>query len=204
MGPDTCDVCGGAYPMKCIGYGNIAAAVREGQPVDKLAQLGGVYAVSAKPDDDQGNVTIVERGGVRFLEVTDLATGFMCIKREALERFIEHYRADIEYTSDDIDGTAQTRWNVFHADRDPEQIAAGVKAPRYLSEDYFFCRRWQMMGGKTYVCLDVQLSHTGTWKFEGDIGLLIDDDEKDAPEQNTNGVMSADEVASMLGDAQPA
>lgn len=192
------DVCGGAYPMKTIGWHNVVAAVKEGQPAEKLAKMGGLYAVSAKVDDEEtGEVTVIERGGARFLEVHDLATGFMCIKREAMERFIEHYRDSIAYTPDDLRSKAgEVRWNVFHADMDPVQVAAGKPQPRYLSEDYYFCRRWQQMGGKTYVCIDVALSHTGTHRFEGDVGLLIDDKPTESPRVH-NGFTEAD-VEGML------
>jgi hypothetical protein len=47
--------------------------------------------------------------------------------------------------------------------------------PRYLSEDYWFCRKWQLMGGEVWLCLDAQLTHTGTYTWKGDVGLLMTD-----------------------------
>lgn len=41
--------------------------------------------------------------------------------------------------------------------------------PRYLSEDYGFCRLWQMMGGKIFLYTGAQLSHTGIAVYEGKI-----------------------------------
>ncbi len=38
---------------------------------------------------------------------------------------------------------------------------------RYLTEDYSFCRRWQMMGGKVMLAIDATTAHQGPFVFEG-------------------------------------
>jgi hypothetical protein len=48
--------------------------------------------------------------------------------------------------------------------------AEPATAVRYLSEDYYFSRRWQAMGGRTFVSLDCKLSHLGVYLFPGDVG----------------------------------
>jgi hypothetical protein len=41
------------------------------------------------------------------------------------------------------------------------------QSKRYLSEDYAFCRRWQMMGGKIYADCMTTLGHIGNLRFSG-------------------------------------
>ena len=41
---------------------------------------------------------------------------------------------------------------------------------RYLTEDFSFCRRWKMMGGKVMLALDARLAHQGPAIFEGFLG----------------------------------
>ena len=38
---------------------------------------------------------------------------------------------------------------------------------RLLSEDYHFCQEWRKAGGKVYAAPWVELSHIGTYAFEG-------------------------------------
>jgi hypothetical protein len=40
----------------------------------------------------------------------------------------------------------------------------------YLTEDYSFCRRWKMLGGKVMCAIDVKLAHQGAWLFQGRLG----------------------------------
>ena len=35
----------------------------------------------------------------------------------------------------------------------------------YLSEDFYFCRLWQKLGGKVFVDLDIKLGHVGSLEF---------------------------------------
>ena len=38
---------------------------------------------------------------------------------------------------------------------------------RYLTEDYSFCRRWQMTGGKVMLAIDATTAHQGPFVFQG-------------------------------------
>ena len=176
------DVVVGAYPMKAVGWGNVHQAVKEGRPVEELSKLAGLYAVNPYVADmDVGRVDIQEREGARYIRVEDGATGFMVITRAAIERFIQHYRKDIAYVTD-YEPVGETHHMVFQADRDPVALAAG-KPARYLSEDYWFCRKWQQMGGEVYLNIDAKLTHTGTMRFEGDVGLLFEEDADEGEER---------------------
>ena len=190
------DVTCGAYPMKNIGWKNIEEAVKRGVTGDKLPIEGACYAVNAHASASNGSVVKgIQKAGAHFLEVQDAATGFLLIKREAILRFIEHYRAEIQYVADYEPCSGEIHHMVFQADRDPVAIAKGEMA-RYLSEDYWFSRRWQMMGGKIFLCLSSKLTHTGSYTFTGDIASLWEPTEKPAEEPVTHVLTNADRDAS--------
>lgn len=168
------DVTVGAYPMKRIGWNGVAEAAKEGKRPDELAHYGALYTVNPHQTDvNKAEVDVIEKNGAHFVEVLDGSTGFMLLTRHAVESFIAHYKKYIEYIADYEPDAGETHHMVFQADRDPLALANGEPA-RYLSEDYFFCRRWQMMGGKVYLCLDAKLQHVGTHVFDGDVSKMIE------------------------------
>jgi hypothetical protein len=106
-----------------------------------------------------GEVTVPIKDPV---EIFNGGTGFMLIKREVLEKMAEKVP---EYTNDvgDLSGTMQQQEKIkefFATSIEPE-------TNRLLSEDYHFCREWRMMGGKVWAAPWCQLSHIGTYAFEG-------------------------------------
>src|SRR5579863_47084 len=180
------DVCVGAYPMKNYGWNLVHAAAKNGAKPEELPTLGALYAVNPTVKDaNSRDISIVVKNGSKFLRVQDGATGFMLIKRECLDKYIEHYRKEIEYVADAKGYEGQIHHMVFQADRDPDTLARGEMA-RYLSEDFWFCRQWQRMGGDVYLCLDARLSHTGTHTWVGDVSRLVQLDKEPEPEPNAS------------------
>lgn len=99
-----------------------------------------------------------------FAEVLDAATGFMLVKREALERMYKHYTPELLVVNDLV-GARQTIKDyvaLFDCMIDPA-------TKRSLSEDFAFSRRWQQMGEHVYMDLGMPLGHTGSFHFEGDM-----------------------------------
>lgn len=85
-------------------------------------------------------------------------TGFMMIDRSVFERM----RADtpeIEHREGNP-GTPGTRkcWAFFDC---------GVVDGVYLSEDYWFCRKWREMGGEILLDPTIRLGHVGAFVYEG-------------------------------------
>lgn len=130
------DVCGGLYPKKAL-------------PIS--------YVVNKVPD--------AEKDG-NFVEVMNLGTGFMLIKRTVLEAMIEkfpelHYQDNIG-----LDKKYDPfKYALFDTEIDPV-------SKEYLSEDYLFCKRWREMGGKIYADLSITLNHIGHYTFRGDATQL--------------------------------
>ena len=54
-----------------------------------------------------------------------------------------------------------------HACADPE--TAGT----HLTEDWYFCTRWQQMGGEVHLLVDAALSHLGRAFYEGKLAAIL-------------------------------
>ena len=88
------------------------------------------------------------------IELLDGPTGFMCIKREVFEHLIPHvdsYQVDIQAYKG-----VKTMHNFFDV---------GVHEDRYLSEDYWFCRKCQQHGIQIFGHIKVILKHIGTFVY---------------------------------------
>lgn len=149
------DVCAGAYPKKEIDLKRMAAAIAAGKdPAEYMS------AIVINPVDGPG----VGMGD--FIEVKEAGTGFLCIKREVIERIIEA-NPQIMYTHDgalDENGKRLRVPRLFHADTVPAVID-DEETSRYLSEDWWFCREWRKLGGRIYLNLAINLGHVGVMTF---------------------------------------
>ena len=88
-------------------------------------------------------------------------SGFMMIKREALEKLKSHplipkYEEGNMAT---IDGEVKTMGECWGFFQDP--IEDGI----HLSEDYFFCKRWREIGGKVMMDPTIRLGHWGNYRY---------------------------------------
>jgi hypothetical protein len=130
------DVSGGLYPKKAL-------------PIQ--------YVVNKVPNG-------VKEGNL--VEVANLGTGFMMIKREVIETII---RAKPELHYQDAIGLDPKydpyKYALFDTLIDPV-------TKEYLSEDYYFCKLWRDMGGKIWADLTIKLDHAGYMKFSGDATQL--------------------------------
>lgn len=127
---------------------------------------GGLYPKKALPISYVVNkVPNAEKDG-NLIEVMNLGTGFMLIKREVLEAMIKqhpelHYQDNIG-----LDPKYDPfKYALFDTEIDPV-------TKEYLSEDYLFCKRWREMGGKIWADLSITLTHMGYHSFRGDATLL--------------------------------
>jgi hypothetical protein len=129
------DVIGGLYPLKRL-------------PI--------TYVVNARADGQaQGDLH----------EVDTIGTGFLLMKRNAIERMIAAY-PETKYV-DDTDFGKQFEPHMY-ALFDCEIDERG----HYLSEDWTFCRRWSRLGGKIFAHMKVLLNHVGRYEYAGDLRKL--------------------------------
>lgn len=106
-------------------------------------------------------------GPTGFVRVLDSATGFMLIKRAVLERMSERYRDELLCVNDIPGQTVKQYVALFACMIDPN-------TRRFLSEDYSFCRRYQMLGGDIWADTMSPLAHFGTNVFTGNIAQRLE------------------------------
>lgn len=161
------DVIGGPYPKKSINWGNIADAARKHpnlQPKE-LEALVGEYVFNVVKGTKQFNVT-------EPLEVMEIGTGFMLVKREVFTKMAKAYPT-IQYKPDHVgqanfDGSRYIH-AYFDTVIDSKDSITGGGSDRYLSEDYMFCQMWRKLGGKIYLCPWMKTQHIGTYAFSGNM-----------------------------------
>lgn len=166
------DIAGGPYPKKQINWGNVydaTLAVDEKgnkqisrENANMLEGMVGDYVFNPVAGRDQ-KFQVTEP-----LEVMEIGTGFMLIKRETFDHFKSAY-PELSYKPDhhgqpNFDGSREIH-AYFHCDKDP---ATG----RYLSEDYFFCQKSRGAGKEVWLCPWMKLTHIGTYPFRGDMPLI--------------------------------
>ena len=141
------------YPLKFFNVDNLVG--KKFNTAEEIHMASAKYVTNFVFEDEQEegerNLTVVDG----LVEVYDAGTGFMCIKREVIERLIEEY-PETEYIPE---GSQSSVYALFDTIIDEDK--------RYLSEDYTFCRRWQKIGGKVWLDPTVVLDHFGSVLFRG-------------------------------------
>ena len=159
------DVVAASYPLKSMDWEGIrkCAATNGGNPsvADLIASSTQTVINVSKPHPDKvgKQETVDITNGM--VQVYDVGTGFMLIKRHVLEKMIDAYPETMYYADKDLTLPLEqrTRFALFDTAIDEDK--------RYLSEDYTFCRRWQKLGGNVMLDIQVILNHIGTYVFPG-------------------------------------
>lgn len=85
-------------------------------------------------------------------------TGFMRIKRKALELMIEKYPETLVRRKDNAGKDDGEYYHLFRC----EQLGDG-----WLGEDYNFCRMFRLAGGEVWVYPDIEFVHVGRKAWRG-------------------------------------
>ena len=154
------DIIGAPYPKKSINWNNIANAVKKSPNINpgELDALTGDYVFNAVPGTTQFQVT-------EPLEVMEIGTGFMLIKRDVFAKFREEY-PHLRYKPDHAGQAHFDGSRYIHAYFD---TVIDPDSHRYLSEDYMFCQYWRAIGGKVWLCPWMKTQHVGTYSFQGNM-----------------------------------
>lgn len=149
------DVIGGLYPIKHIHWQQLKEAIQSNPSLDsseypKIASKI-VFNYCNLSGDNKARLVLDQP-----MEITEIGTGFMLIKRHVFEHFQESY-PNKKYKTDD--GLGNETASFFNVEIDPS-------TQRLLSEDYNFCKDVRAIGHKIYAAPWVELAHNGTHKFE--------------------------------------
>ena len=90
----------------------------------------------------------------------------MMIKRNVFEKLIKIH-PEKQYINYDNEAIIEKQKNSKYYDFFSVGIDPDTK--NYLSEDWYFCNLCSKAGIDIYMDLSIQLNHTGTYKFQGDI-----------------------------------
>ena len=178
------DVAVGAYPKKGINWTTIRQVVEDDkkEETNELAAYGADYAINFKFINREEKTIGVENG---LIKLHDAGTGFMMIKREAIEKMIKAY-PDLKYNNDVQMGNNDLKdhfYAVFDTMIDPTDR-------RYLSEDYTFCRRWQDIGGDIWLDPSISLNHYGSYCFQGNPENIIQLDNPIGPMEDSDEILT--------------
>lgn len=192
------DVIGGPYPKKAINWKNIALSLVKNPATNlgDLEALAGDYVFNPVPGTTQFSVS-------EPLEVMEIGTGYMLIKREVFDRFREAYPKQ-NYKPDHVGQSNFDGSRYIHAYFDTvidngytfddvhrlmERAAAGEdvrfefdallkleknSSHRYLSEDYMFCQYVRRFGGQIWLCPWMKTTHIGTYGFQGNMPKIAE------------------------------
>lgn len=162
--PEKYHIITGPYPKKTIAWEKVAKAAEQGFAKENPFNL------------DQFTSDFVfnpVKGTKQFalsepVEVTEAGTGFMLIPRTTLEKYRDSY-PELAYKPDHV------RTNQFDGSRDITAFFDCIIDPesrRYLSEDYFFCRKAREIDLKVWMCPWMQLQHIGSYIFKGNMASI--------------------------------
>lgn len=144
------DLIGAIYPMKNINWGMVKEAAIRGE--EDLAPYSGFFSANLK----QGtNKVVVDQP----LEVDNVGTGMMFISRKVFDTMAPHCETYAYHGSDGLMKLDQRVIEFFKTEIDEIGVL--------LSEDFYFCRQWQRLGGKVYAAPWVHITHAGEYEFAG-------------------------------------
>jgi len=163
-------ISGGIYPLKSYNFNKIIPTENNPNPIqsiidkkDKslLKKINNENAIQMNMLKYNVNyVSKIVNIENNLTKVKHIATGFMLIQRNAIEKMSIYY-PETKY-SDDV--------NFLTPDENIYAYAlfdCGVVDDHYLSEDWMFCNRWASHGGELWIDITINLTHTGIHDFKG-------------------------------------
>lgn len=154
LGADR-DVIAAVCPLKKIDWEKVRAAAKADVADLQAAAIG--YVVRFLPTADR-SVEVADG----FAKVAYGGTGFLMIKRGAMQRLVDAHPELRAKMGDMADNLAPEAVMVFDTMIEPE-------TGQYLSEDYAFCRRWRDLGGEIWADFQARLTHVGYAAYTGSL-----------------------------------
>lgn len=142
-------------PLKRIDWEKARAGAKKDIADLQAVSIG--YVVRFLPNEN--NSVNVEDG---FAQVAYAGTGFLMIKRAAMQRVCDAHPELRAKMGDMADIMAPEAVMVFDTMVERE-------TGQYLSEDYAFCRRWRDLGGEIWADFEARLTHVGHAAYTGSL-----------------------------------
>jgi hypothetical protein len=154
------DISGGPYPKKSINWSNIITAMKKNPEINpgELDAITGDFVFNPVPGTTSFKVT-------EPVEVMEIGTGFMMVKREVFDKYKEEY-PHLNYKPDHVGQANFDGSRYIHAYFD---TVIDPASHRYLSEDYMFCQNARAIGIQVWLCPWMKTVHVGSYGFRGDL-----------------------------------
>jgi hypothetical protein len=149
------DLVAGVCPLKQLDWEKVRKMALTGAPDLQAASLG--YVLRFLPN--AAHAVEVDDG---FARIAYAGTGFMLIRRAALERVADAHPkllASLE------DGARVAM--VF-------EPMVEAETGQHLSEDYAFCRRWRDLGGEVFGDFQSRFAHIGPMAYTGSLLVALE------------------------------
>lgn len=121
------DFVAGAYPRKQIEWQQVYDAVKAGVQPDKLHEHSCSFIYNTIVNNDGGNNAISVDGIGDFVEIEEVGTGFMIVKRAVIEKMIAAYGNEMAYVTD-YEPRGEIHHMVFACGSDPRSEYEQAKA----------------------------------------------------------------------------
>jgi hypothetical protein len=150
------EIVGATYPTKKLNWENMYQKRNEVQSIQEFKQSSVNYVVNVPQYTVERSV--IMKGSIPLenglLEVTGLGTGFVLIERKVLEDMKKYYAND---------------WFLYEGRQMHLFFDTAIEEDTivYLSEEYFFIRRWLNMGNFAWIDPTIGLTHSGYYTFDG-------------------------------------
>jgi hypothetical protein len=123
--------------------------------------VGGLYPKKTLPISYVVNGMNEAKRENSLLQVRHIGTGFMCIKKQVIEKMFKKYKK-LKYKTNIGLGEQYDEYTYALFD-----TCIDTETNDYLSEDYTFCKRWVDMGGEIWAETSIVLHHSGYYVFQG-------------------------------------
>lgn len=153
-------VIGGVYPLKALQTEKMKELIKKDPKISEVELFQKSLRYATNPSSKPGKQLVITHG---LMQVEELATGFMLIKREVLEKLAKAY-PDLKYKNDvagyENSHTKENFYDLFQCTIHPENR-------RLLSEDYAFCLKCKQNSIEVWADVTCELVHTGGMNFPG-------------------------------------
>ncbi len=120
------------------------------------------FPVQIKTKDDIPVGKVLDGKDEFLLEADYLPTGFMRIKRTVIEQMQEAY-PELRYEGNFVDVLETTQKGGY----DLFNMGVPIDGKTWTTEDYAFCERWRKIGGRLWICPNLNFEHVGKKSFKG-------------------------------------
>jgi hypothetical protein len=156
------EIIGGGYSKKSLNFGRLHNAIKRNPELPAAEYESLLGDIVFNPVKGTENFKVTEP-----LEVMDLGTGFMMIRRDVFTKYQEAHPEQMylpDHQTTNFDGSREIC--AFF------DCVIDDKTKRYLSEDYFFTQKCRELGIKTWLCPWIQLGHMGSYIFKSDLNSV--------------------------------